>query len=237
MSDSRLLMLGSASARPTAALSFADHFLRRALGRPHRMPVGDVEPRRARLVGRRHVGQRLPARPSTSPHRPSPCRRAPGRARWRPGRTSDRVARPPCPGSRARRRDRARSETSSRSPSGNRSRQPARRRRSNRARRRLVGIGLEPGDQVLDVFRRKILPRDDELRRDGEEPDRLHLPHVVGQRIGHRVDDVRAPLPDHRRYSRRDRRARRGRRRDCRRPRPCSRSPPAGPAPRASARR
>ena len=61
----------------------------------------------------------------------------------------------------------------------------------------LAGIVLEPGDQIAHVARRKILPRDDQLGRVCKERNRLEIVHhVVGERVGHRIDHVRAPLPD-----------------------------------------
>ena len=46
---------------------------------------------------------------------------------------------------------------------------------------RLIWIGLEPGDQLAHVLRRKILARDDDLRRVGEKRDRRKIVHdVVG---------------------------------------------------------
>ena len=62
--------------------------------------------------------------------------------------------------------------------------------------RRLVGVRLQPGDQLLQVVRRQSFLRDDQLRVAGDQRDRLEiLQQVVRQRIDGAVDHVRAQWP------------------------------------------
>ena len=61
----------------------------------------------------------------------------------------------------------------------------------------LVGIGLEPVDQLLEVGRGEIGLAEQDERRIGEQHDRLEIVHdVVLQRIGNAVGDVRVPDAD-----------------------------------------
>ena len=62
---------------------------------------------------------------------------------------------------------------------------------------RPVGVGLEPGDQLLDVRGRQILAPDDTLRADREHLERLKIGlHVERQRIHRAATDIGCPLAD-----------------------------------------
>ena len=57
----------------------------------------------------------------------------------------------------------------------------------------LAGIGLHPGDQLLQVRGREILARGDHQRVARQQRDRLEIAaQIIGQRIDRAVDDVRA---------------------------------------------
>ena len=60
----------------------------------------------------------------------------------------------------------------------------------------LAGIGLQPGDQRLEVVRRQRLLADQELRIDGNQADRLEvLLQVIGEGIDHAAN-MGVPLAD-----------------------------------------
>ena len=60
------------------------------------------------------------------------------------------------------------------------------------ALRRLVGIGLEPGDQRLEVARRHALPRGHQQRAVREQRDGLEVgEEIVGKRVERADQHVR----------------------------------------------
>ena len=62
---------------------------------------------------------------------------------------------------------------------------------TRRARRRLVRIGLQPGNQAFQIIGREILPGADQPWRTSDECDRRKiLEHVVVQLIDRAVDDM-----------------------------------------------
>ena len=64
-------------------------------------------------------------------------------------------------------------------------------------RRRLVRIGLQPGDQLLGVLGRQRLLADDHQRRHREPDDRLEIVHRIPRhRIERRRADVARPVAD-----------------------------------------
>src|SRR5262245_11778938 len=65
------------------------------------------------------------------------------------------------------------------------------------ALRRLVGIGLEPGDQLSQVGCRQVLSRHDDIGIARQAGDRLEiLQHVVWERIDRSIHDVGRPVAD-----------------------------------------
>ena len=65
------------------------------------------------------------------------------------------------------------------------------------ALRRLLRVGLEPGDQLFQVPCRQVLACHDDVRVARQARDRLEiLQHVVGQRVDRAVDHVRGPVAD-----------------------------------------
>ncbi len=68
---------------------------------------------------------------------------------------------------------------------------------SGRALRRLVRVGLEPGNQFFQVACRQVLPRHDDIGIAGQTRDRFEIfQHVVRQRVDRSVHDVRRPVAD-----------------------------------------
>ena len=64
-------------------------------------------------------------------------------------------------------------------------------------RRRLIGIGFQPGDQLLGVLRRQRFLADDHQRRHRQPRDRLQIVHDVPRhRIERRRADVARPVAD-----------------------------------------
>ena len=90
------------------------------------------------------------------------------------------------------------------------------------AGRGLVGIGLQPGDQFLQIVRRQVLLADDQQRRArrAARPARNPSARRTAACRARRCRHVRRPVAEARACSRRAPRARRGRRRGCRRRRP-----------------
>ena len=106
------------------------------------------------------------------------------------------------------------------------------------ADRCLVGIGLEPGDQPLQIVRRQAVLADDQQRLAADLDDRLEiLQQVERQRVEPAGQHMRGRGADAQRVAVGGRHAPRGRRRCCRRRRRRSRSRRAGRARPASARR
>src|SRR5262249_15588062 len=68
---------------------------------------------------------------------------------------------------------------------------------SGRAFGRLVGIGLKPCDQALEIAGRQILSCHDHVGITWQPRDRFEIrTDVVGQRINRAIDDVRGPVAD-----------------------------------------
>src|SRR5262249_44140172 len=178
------------------AVEFRDDVLRRALRRPHRLPGRDVQARRARLVHGRDFGRGGGA---ALRHHGKDLDAATAELRERGERIEERHVERAGHQVRDRRRGAAIGNKLKTRTSDVLEQDAADVRGAAWTRgagRRLLRIGLQPGDQSAQIVRRQILLRGDQPRRVDDPRDRLEIrEHIVGKLIDRPVDDVRDEGP------------------------------------------